>query len=554
MADKQNQKISQVYDDWADWFPYIYGPIDHTMQLFSNCVENSLKKRLPSGIVIDAGCGTGLSTKALLDAGYDVIGVDLSEKSLNVASDWLVPEYGDRVKFVHADISNLPESYHGIADGLFASTSLLAHALTSTAVKKMTSSLCGLVRAGGVLAIAHYDYQRLMSVEPDIAPSQPVFTSDNSGPFIFFQQRSWSGEPRSRRYRTEYFRLGLDGTIRKLDVDYLATPLSEITEILAENGCQAIAWLEPGETGFFKPIGLVTKNPVPDSHFRANRLEHVASNMHPIGNNNVAGKFQFFPEDLDQNPFEEEPSYKESTLQVLKRPNSPDVITRRKQVSLVMFSGGVDSVYTLYRLLKESDDEIIAHHIHFINREGRHKAEDIACRQIVQHLKTMVRPFIYTESSIDRRRFQAFGMDDMAVAFEVGVIANSFLIDRGHMIDRWTTGTCLEEELEYYGQEEVERFEHILNTAAASCYPSPAPRFFQLKIIPKRDQIAYMGETLTRLCWTCRKPVWKDDGTAEECGQCKTCNLMTRIRNGEETIKSKPKQSLRDATVFETKP
>jgi len=111
-------------------------------------------------------------------------------------------------------------------------------------------------------------------------------------------------------------------------------------------------------------------------------------------------------------------------------------------------------------------------------------------------------------------------------------------MDRGFGVDRWTSGTCLEEELEYYGEQEVERFEHVLNTAAASCYPNPPPRFFQLKIIPKRDQMAYMGEVLTSLCWTCREPVWDGD-TPQECGVCKTCLLMNKIRSGEETIPQK---------------
>ena len=46
--------------------------------------------------------------------------------------------------------------------------------------------------------------------------------------------------------------------------------------------------------------------------------------------------------------------------------------------SLILFSGGVDSTYVLAQKLRETDEIIIAHHIHLVNSEQRHKAE--ACK------------------------------------------------------------------------------------------------------------------------------------------------------------------------------
>lgn len=405
----------------------------------------------------------------------------------------------------------------------------------------MIHSWARALRPGGVLAISSHDFGYLMATEPDIAPSPPVLSEDEQGPFVFIQQRFWSGKPRSRQFKTKYRRLGLDGSVQVVNLDYLATPLDEISEMIRGAGLDAVAWLPPEVTGFFQPVALATKRPVPDAHFLAEGYELPASTLGaPADPNDAKAKFRFYPEDLHSNPFEEAPAHSFGTLQISLKPDGTKIVTKRKQTTLVMLSGGIDSVYVLYRLLCESDDDIIAHHIHFVNREGRHKAEAAACAKIVKHLNETVRPFVYTESLIDRRRFRAFGMDDMAVGFEVGVVSNSFLLDRGYVIDRWTSGTCLEEELEYYGDQEVERFEHVLNAVAASSYPNPAPRFFQLKIVPKSEQIALMGPKLTDLCWTCREPFWRDDGTAEECGKCKTCNLMRAVRAGDETIPTKP--------------
>ncbi|MEQ8443791.1 MAG: class I SAM-dependent methyltransferase [Alphaproteobacteria bacterium] len=549
MPPSDKDVIASNYDDWSDWYPYIHGSVDAAVDDLTQVADHTLKSRLPGGLVLDAGCGTGLSTRALLNCGYDVLGVDLSQKSLARAADWLGPEFGDRVRFEAADLLDLPETLDGKFDGIFAATSVLAHMQSEEELAALMDGFARVLKPGGIAAFTHYDYQRLMAHEPDVAPMPPLYSEDDDGPFVFLQRRFWSGTPRGRHYRTEYIRLALDGDVRRIEQQYRASTLQEVSALLTAAGFDAIAWSDPSETGFFQSACTTTKTPVPDDHYRRSGLELPESVMQPPTDPDQApARFRFFPEDLDRNPFEEEPNHSEGTLQQARKEDGTLVLIRRKQVTLVMLSGGIDSVYVLQRLLRESEDEIIAHHIHFINIEGRDRAEADACARIVEHLKKTVRPFVYTESAIDRRRFQGFGMDDMAVAFEVGVISTSFMIDRGFGIDRWTSGTCLEEELEYYGEQEVERFEHVLNTAAASCYPNPAPRFFQLKIIPKRDQMTYMGPELVDLCWTCRAPVWDGD-TPRECGTCKTCSLMNEIRAGKETIPHRHRQTPADLEI-----
>lgn len=502
-------------------------------------IEHSLGARLPSGLVVDADNSLDVTTPALLESGYEVLSLALpgmSEAREGPRNDAGNHADGARLRIDTCAFGHRPASMSAPPDGIVTFTDAMSTLLSVEDLARALSTYFDMLRPGGTLVLAHADYDRIFATDPDTAVSNPVVAGDPDTPVVFLERRLWTGRPRSRIFTADYLRMNPNsGTVSGKE-QRLATSMTVLSDILRKAGFDAVAWKSPEETGFRLPLAVATKPPVPVSFFAPRPLDLTVGPAVTPPKEAEHTKFQFYPEDLDCNPFEERPDEQKSGPKAGGTGTGPT----RKQVSLVMLSGGVDSVYVLHRLLRESDDEVIAHHIHFVNREGRHKAEDMACKRIVAHLRKTVRPFHYTESTIDRRRFNAFGMDDMCTGFEVGIISNSFLMTRGYPVDRWTSGTCLEEELEYYGSTELERFEHVLNAAAASSYPNPAPRYFQLKIIPKRDQLDYMGKTLVDLCWTCRTPVWGDNGIPTECGTCKTCTLMGRIRAGEDTIAHKP--------------
>ncbi len=208
----------------------------------------------------------------------------------------------------------------------------------------------------------------------------------------------------------------------------------------------------------------------------------------------------------------------------LKRdPKRGIVVSRRRKVTLVMLSGGIDSVYTLVKLLRETDDEILAHHVDLINQEDRFRIEGKRCLEIVKHCREHYRDFSFSQSAVDHRGFRFFGYDMVTVGFEAGIVAHSYLDAKGQPVDRWTVGTCTEE-----GHWE-ERFKHVEACVAANCFPEAPPKFFLLPMVTKRAEMDYLGEALVDLCWTCRTPVPTEDGVAE-CGRCKTCELMIEVR------------------------
>lgn len=231
-------------------------------------------------------------------------------------------------------------------------------------------------------------------------------------------------------------------------------------------------------------------------------------------------------------PYDEWPDTVKGGLHIKRTlPNGSSVVEKRKQVSLVLFSGGIDSTYSLIKLLSESDDEIVAHHVHLRNREGRHRAEAEACRKIVEYCKSRFRDFQYIETALERQRHAYFGLDILSVVFEAGFVHKSFQAIAGYPVDRWTLGFCTEERLERREDpDRVERFGHIMNLMHGACYPLDPPRFFQLPVLSKAAQIDYLGPTLTAMCWTCRRPVPKSTGGFAECGKCKTCLVMKTVR------------------------
>ncbi|MDF2235900.1 hypothetical protein P2H44_25400 [Albimonas sp. CAU 1670] len=196
------------------------------------------------------------------------------------------------------------------------------------------------------------------------------------------------------------------------------------------------------------------------------------------------------------------------------------------RTTLVMLSGGIDSVWTLMRLLRDTGDTVYAHHVHFLNEEGRHRVEAEACRAIVAHLAERFRSFRYSETAIDHRRMRWYGYDIVGVGFEAGICAHSYHLAQGRPMDRWTIGTCLEE------GHDAERFVHVEACVAANCHPNPAPAFFLVPPVSKAREIEDLGPELAGLCWTCRRPQPRPGGGWLECGACKTCRLMGSIHRG----------------------
>ncbi|MBU7599127.1 class I SAM-dependent methyltransferase [Streptomyces sp. P38-E01] len=136
----QAEAFDAIGDRYDEAFPHKEG------QLVSG---GWLAGSLPEGSrVLDIGCGTGLPTaRQLAEAGHSVLGVDLSDEMVRIASAE-VPQAEFRVM----DLADLESAGLGTFDGIAAFFSLLM--LPKDEIPVALRMVHGLMRPGGLLALS----------------------------------------------------------------------------------------------------------------------------------------------------------------------------------------------------------------------------------------------------------------------------------------------------------------------------------------------------------------------------------------------------------------
>jgi SAM-dependent methyltransferase len=108
-------------------------------------IEKFLSYLPKASLILDAGCGSGRDAKLFTGRGYNVIGIDLSDKLLKIAS-----KNAPKAEFKLMDITNLdfPEDY---LDGVWSNASLL-HILKSE-IPKTLDGIYKNLKKDGILFI-----------------------------------------------------------------------------------------------------------------------------------------------------------------------------------------------------------------------------------------------------------------------------------------------------------------------------------------------------------------------------------------------------------------
>lgn len=195
------------------------------------------------------------------------------------------------------------------------------------------------------------------------------------------------------------------------------------------------------------------------------------------------------------------------------------------KTTLIMFSGGIDSTYLLKKTLTETDDIVLAHHIHLMNGERRDQAEAEACKNIKAYCQREFREFFYSESTINRRDMAAYGFDAMTCAFEAGVAAINFGQMYGHFPDEVMLGYCWEDTQAEHITEERKNYQRLVMEAGQHPYPDGPPAYVWQDPVPKQEMIHYLGTDLLDMCWSCRTPR-VSQGQFRACGNCFACEFM----------------------------
>jgi len=133
--------LKSTYNKIAeDWFK------DHNSDTWWQDGANTFLKLLPEGgSVLDVGCGAGIKSRYLAEKGYKVIGIDFSEKMIEIAKREL-PDLNFEVVDVY-ELDKYPKTF----DGIFAHAVLLHIPKNKVmdVLKKMKSRL----NSGGLLYI-----------------------------------------------------------------------------------------------------------------------------------------------------------------------------------------------------------------------------------------------------------------------------------------------------------------------------------------------------------------------------------------------------------------
>ena len=185
-----------------------------------------------------------------------------------------------------------------------------------------------------------------------------------------------------------------------------------------------------------------------------------------------------------------------------------------KPTILAMYSGGLDSLGMIYKLLTEpeyKDYKLHVHHIHQRNVENRDRAEAIAVKMALKELEQLGFDFVYSESQIATQPYGInFLYDSDSINFFAGYIcsANPSIVNVAMGMQANDHNQALEERRK--------RADKILAAF------TDVKKIYPVLNMTKREIYDCLPESLRNIFWSCRRPVYNEKNIAP-CGKCDTC-------------------------------
>ena len=179
-----------------------------------------------------------------------------------------------------------------------------------------------------------------------------------------------------------------------------------------------------------------------------------------------------------------------------------------------MYSGGLDSLGMVYKLLTEDeykDYDIHVHHVHNKNVENRWQAEAVTVEMATKELKRLGYNFAYSESEIGTQPFgRNFLYDTDSMNFFAGYVASV-----NPNIKKIAMGMQANDNNHTLEERRI-RAGKILSafTEVGKIYP--------VLNMTKREIYDMLPDTLKNMFWSCRRPVYSEKNIAP-CGRCDTC-------------------------------
>ena len=138
-----SQETASYYDAWAENYDQTLAQWNYRSPAIMAAM---LKQEVPPyGDVLDAGCGTGLSGKALHDAGFRrITGIDISQASLDVAARTAVYD-----RLLQVNMQRVPLPLESDAFAAVQCVGVLTYVPDTAAILR---EFCRVVQPGGLVA------------------------------------------------------------------------------------------------------------------------------------------------------------------------------------------------------------------------------------------------------------------------------------------------------------------------------------------------------------------------------------------------------------------
>ena len=179
-----------------------------------------------------------------------------------------------------------------------------------------------------------------------------------------------------------------------------------------------------------------------------------------------------------------------------------------------MYSGGLDSLGMVYRLLTDpeyTDYAVHIHHVHNRNVEDRDRAEAIVVPLVLKELERLGYSFIYSESEIASQPYNGnFMYDSDTINFFAGYICsaepNIVKVAMGMQADDYNLA------LEHRRL----RANKILSAF------TDVEKIYPVLDLTKREIYDSLPNSLKNMFWSCRRPIYSEKNIAP-CLKCDTC-------------------------------
>jgi len=183
-------------------------------------------------------------------------------------------------------------------------------------------------------------------------------------------------------------------------------------------------------------------------------------------------------------------------------------------IILAMYSGGLDSLGMIYKLLTEpeyKDHTLHIHHIHHHNVEHRDRAEAVVVDRVLKELERMGYSFIYSESEIGSQPYNGqFMYDTDSINFFAGYICSV-----NPRIVRVAMGMQANDH-----NHALEDRRKRANAILAAF--TPVEKIYPVLDMTKREIYDSLPDSLRNMFWSCRQPIYSEKNIAP-CGRCDTC-------------------------------